>query len=337
MYRLLRPLLFALPLECAHHCALKSIKYIAPIYKHLHAQPPSACSVLGLNCANRVGLAAGFDKNADYIDALFALGFGFIEVGGVTPLPQPGNPKPRLYRLPQAEALINRMGFNNLGVDHLVKQLSKRTSTGIVGVNIGKNKATPLDNACDDYVTCLTKVYPVADYVSINISSPNTPGLRELQSADYLQDLVSTLDKTRCELSATQGKRVPLLVKTSIDLPTQDLYSMIDILLAHNIDGIIVSNTSTDHSAVATLKHGHETGGLSGKPIAQASNQMISAINEYTQHALPIIGVGGILSGQDAVDKINCGASLVQVYSGLIYNGLCLIQQAIQATAACSQ
>ena len=334
MYRLCRPLLFALPAEFAHNLALKYIKYIySPICRHFPPEMQAPRKVLGLDFVNCIGLAAGFDKNADYIDALFNLGFGFIEVGGVTPLPQYGNPKPRLYRLPRVNALINRMGFNNLGVDHLVQQLKKRTSSGIVGVNIGKNKETALVNACDDYVTCLTKVYPVADYVSINISSPNTPGLRQLQSAGYLQELVCTLDKKRVELSILHGKRVPLVVKTSIDLPKDELFKLVDILLTHNIDGIIVSNTSIDHSAVSSIKHGKQAGGLSGSPLAKSSNQMIAMINNYTQHTLPIIGVGGILSGNDALDKIDCGASLVQIYSGLIYQGIHLIKEAITATA----
>ena len=332
LYKLLRPLLFKLEPEYAHSLALKYLKHVmAPWMKRLPFKDQNQVNLWGLNFKNPVGLAAGFDKNADYIDVLFSLGFGFIEVGGVTPQPQAGNPKPRVFRIPQTQAIINRMGFNNLGVDHVVKQLKQRKSTGIIGVNIGKNKQTSLENSCADYEICLTKVYPVADYVSINISSPNTPGLRKLQLGGYLKELMSTLHKKRLFLQNRYAKKVPLLVKTSIDLSDHNLLELVDILLEYQIDGIIMSNTTLNHTAVASFKNGHEQGGLSGQPITKSSNKAIQLINKHAQNRLPIIGVGGIMTAHDAASKVKSGACLVQLYTGLIYTGTSLISECINA------
>lgn len=327
MYQLLRPLIFCLDPEKAHRLSMQLLNKF--VRKKMTAVVANPIQIIGLNFPNRIGLAAGWDKDGDYIDALFSLGFGFVEVGTVTPLPQSGNPKPRLFRLPFAKAIINRMGFNNKGVDYLVECLKARQVPGIIGVNIGKNKQTTNERAYNDYVICLRKIYAYADYVVINISSPNTPGLRDLHSEAYLTQLLRVLNETRLELAVTYKKRLPLLVKLSPDFPYLELPTFVDILLKYQIDGVIATNTTITRDGVIGLPQANEEGGLSGKPLAARSTQMISEIKKIAGDRLPIIGVGGIDSVESARAKFEAGASLVQVYTGLIYEGPRLISQLI--------
>jgi dihydroorotate dehydrogenase len=332
-YALIRKILFSLDPEQAHHLVLKGLKYWgqSPLLGSMKAKPlAKPVKVFDLEFPNPVGLAAGFDNNADSIDGLFGLGFGFVEVGGVTPKPQHGNPKPRLFRIPEANALINRMGFDNKGVDYAVERLKNRKISGIVGINIGKNKDTPLEKAVEDYQYCLTRAYPYVDYVTINISSPNTPGLRDLQSESYLESFMRDLKSTHTELSRKYHRNLPLLVKLSVDLTDQQLESTVRTLMRYEIQGIIAANTSTDHKAVSDYRFGNEVGGLSGKPIFQRSTEMLGLIRQMTQAKLPVIGLGGILTAEDAQEKLNAGASLVQIYTGLIYRGPNLIQEIIK-------
>lgn len=289
--------------------------------------------LFGLRFPNRVGLAAGWDKDGECIDQLFGLGFGFVEVGTVTPRPQEGNPKPRLFRIPKAGAVINRMGFNNKGVDNLVTNLKRRSVAGIVGVNIGKNKDTPNERAHEDYVHCLTKVYAYADYVTINISSPNTPGLRDLHAAESLELLLRELARARSKLEQQQQRRVPLLIKLSPDFPHQQLEVFLNIALKHSIDGVIATNTSVSRDGVEGLGHGDEAGGLSGRPIAQRATATVAAIKAISGDRLEIIGVGGIDSEAAAQAKLNAGASLVQLYTGLVYEGPKLIKRIVDSVA----
>jgi dihydroorotate dehydrogenase len=282
---------------------------------------------MGLTFPNPVGLAAGLDKNGDYIDALAALGFGFIEIGTVTPRPQPGNPKPRLFRIPEASAIINRMGFNNLGVDHLVRNVQGMRYRGILGINIGKNFDTPIERATDDYLSCLTKVYPHASYVTVNISSPNTKNLRQLQQSDELGQLLGALKAEQTRLADLHGKYVPLALKIAPDLDTEQVIAIADLLRAHRIDAVIATNTTLSRQGVENLPHGAEAGGLSGAPVRLQSTTVVKQLSIALQGELPIIGVGGILSGLDAQEKIKAGASLVQIYSGLIYRGPELITE----------
>lgn len=328
-YPLVRALLFKLDPEKAHHLTLKSLKLFWKelFYRHyLASLPQQSLELWGLHFANPIGLPGGFDSNADYFESLFGLGVGFVEVGAVTPFAQSGNPKPRLFRLPEANALINRMGFPNKGVDYLVERLKQRRVNGVVGVNIGKNRDTSLENALQDYQVCLEKVYPYADYVTINISSPNTPGLRQLQSPKFLSTLLTGLDSRRKELQIRYHKPLPLLVKTSVDIEESDLEALLEVSLTNNIQGIVTSNTSVDHSSVATLPHASEQGGLSGAPLRERTTAMIAKIYQLTQGKLPIIGLGGIMSLDDAKAHFDAGASLVQLYTGLIYKGPKLIR-----------
>jgi len=334
MYAFLRKLLFLLPPETAHHFTLNCLRWfyrpklVERCRKHLPEHP---VQLFGLSFANPVGLAAGLDKDGQCLDAWFGIGFGFVEVGTVTPKPQAGNPKPRLFRLTAADALINRMGFNNKGVDALVKRLQQRRVSGVVGVNIGKNRDTPLEKAVDDYRYCLSKVYPHADYVTVNISSPNTPGLRELQGADYLDHLLLELMQTRDTLEKVWQRRIPLLVKIAPDLTEKELSVMVKIFKKHAVDGIIATNTSIDHSAVAALKQGDEKGGLSGKPIFKQAKNIIEQLSRLTEGNMPIIAVGGISSAEDAQSMLSAGASAVQLYTGLIYEGPSLISNIIKS------
>ncbi|MCX7120500.1 MAG: quinone-dependent dihydroorotate dehydrogenase [Gammaproteobacteria bacterium] len=293
------------------------------------AQKP--LTLFGLHFPNPVGLAAGWDKNGECFDALFRMGFGFVEVGTVTPKAQEGNPKPRLFRIPQKQALINRMGFNNAGVDALIEKLQVRKMPGILGVNIGKNKDTSLENALDDYQHCLKAVYPYADYIVVNISSPNTPGLRELQSKNYLPDLLKGLQQSRKSAAAIYQRDVPLLVKTTVDLPEDNVASFVQAIMDNEIDGVVISNTTLDHASVAAFSAGNEAGGLSGAPLRERATQMIHRIATITDKKLPIIGVGGILSGQDALMHLNAGAQLVQIFTGFVYRGPKLIDEILQA------
>jgi len=289
---------------------------------------------MGLTFPNPVGLAAGLDKNGDYFNALSELGFGFVEIGTITPRPQPGNPQPRLFRLPEYQAIINRMGFNNLGVDHLVAQVRKRQFKGILGINIGKNFDTPVEKASDDYRLCMEKVYAYADYIAVNISSPNTPGLRDLQHAEQLDELLTTLKQTQTRLADEQGRYVPLALKIAPDLDDEQIADMARQLIKHGIDGVIATNTTLSRELVKRSPLAGEQGGLSGWPVRERATEVIGKLAKELDGVLPIIGVGGIASGADACDKINAGASLVQVYTGFIYRGPALIAEAAEALAA---
>lgn len=326
MPSLIQKALLQLDPEQAHHLAQQLIRLrYASCFSSAVIDNPF--KLFDLTFKNRVGLAAGWDKNGDCIDALFRMGFGFVEVGTVTPKPQGGNPKPRLFRIPEKNALINRMGFNNAGVDALVEKLKARKELGIVGVNIGKNKETPLDRAFDDYEYALKSIYPCADYVVINISSPNTPGLRELQSEQYLSDLLQPLQQAKKNLELRFKKRVPLLVKTTVDLSSESRAAFVRVLLDNHIDGVVISNTTIDHSAVANCRYADEAGGLSGAPLRERTTQMIAQFHQLSEKQLPIIGVGGILTAEDAAAHFQAGASLVQIFTGLVYRGPKLIRE----------
>ncbi|OGT04461.1 MAG: dihydroorotate dehydrogenase (quinone) [Gallionellales bacterium RBG_16_57_15] len=342
MYSLLRPLLFRLDPETAHHLTLGGLKaaYSFGLGSLIAKRPPDdPRTVMGLTFPNPVGLAAGLDKNGDCIDGLAALGFGFIEIGTVTPLPQPGNPKPRLFRLPQAGAIINRMGFNNDGVDALVANVQRTDYRGILGINIGKNAATPIEKAADDYLICLHKVYAHASYVTVNISSPNTRNLRQLQDEGALDNLLSQLKTEQHKLADAHGKYVPIAVKIAPDMENEQIAQIARLLVQHRMDGVIATNTTLSREEVESLPHGTETGGLSGAPLRGKSTAVTRQLAAELQacavqgrgSALPIIGVGGILSGADAAEKIEAGAALVQLYSGLIYRGPVLIDEACTA------
>ena len=334
MYSLLRHALFRLDPETAHHLTLGGLKtaYSLGLSSLIAKRPDNnPRTVMGLTFPNPVGLAAGLDKNGDCIDGLAALGFGFIEIGTVTPLPQPGNPKPRLFRLPQANAIINRMGFNNDGVDKLIENVQRANYRGILGINIGKNAATPIENAADDYLTCLRKVYAHACYVTVNISSPNTKNLRQLQDEDALNNLLARLKDEQQKLADTHGKYVPIALKIAPDMEGEQIAQIARLLMQHRIDGVIATNTTLSREGVENLEHGTEAGGLSGAPVREKSTAVIRALHQSLQDALPIIGVGGILNGTDAIEKINAGAALVQLYSGLIYRGPALIGECCSA------
>jgi dihydroorotate dehydrogenase len=295
-------------------------------------------TVMGISFPNPVGLAAGLDKDGAFIDGLATLGFGFIEVGTVTPRAQPGNPQPRMFRLPKARALINRMGFNNGGVDAFVAnvQASKfyRNKEGILGLNIGKNADTPIERAVDDYVLCLEKVYPYASYVAINISSPNTKNLRQLQDGAELDALLGTLKDAQRRLADRHGRYVPIALKIAPDIDSEQIHDIAGALLRHRIDGVIATNTTISRDAVKGLAHAEEIGGLSGAPVFEMSNTVIRTLKAELGDALPIIGVGGILSAQDAQAKLDAGASLVQLYTGLIYRGPALVRECAEALRA---
>lgn len=336
-YSVIRKLLFQLDAEKSHHLALQMLKLSSFRWlrqRRLVKFPQRPVKLFGLTFPNPVGLAAGLDKNGDYIEPLQGLGFGFIEVGTVTPRPQAGNLKPRLFRLPEASAIINRMGFNNLGVDHLVEKLQQRRLPGIVGANIGKNSDTPLENAAADYCYCLRKVYPHVDYVTVNISSPNTPGLRSLQTGYYLHNLLAALEQTRTELIAQGFAKKPLLVKIDPDMADEALSELVNTVLAHPIDGIIATNTTVNHRLVAHLPHGHEAGGLSGEPLFLRSTQVLQKLAHLLEGRLPIIAVGGILTPDEAIEKLAAGASLVQIYTGLIYRGPDLIREIVESCSS---
>ena len=334
IYRLLRPLLFRLEPEKAHELSLQSLAWLQRrgVLRHLlPAMVHDPVEVMGLRFGNRVGLAAGLDKNGDYIDALAALGFGFIEIGTVTPRAQAGNPHPRLFRLPQARAIINRMGFNNHGVDHLLEQVARAHYRGVLGINIGKNADTPMERAVDDYLTGLRKVYARASYVTINISSPNTRNLRQLQQGDDMQRLLAALKTEQEALARAQGRYVPLVVKIAPDLEPAALAQLGRRLLAHGIDGVIATNTTIDHHAVEQFPHGREQGGLSGAPLTHRATEVVAALHAERGGRMPIIAAGGIMGAADVRAKLVAGASLVQLYSGLIYRGPALVREAALA------
>ncbi len=337
LYALTRPLLFSLNAETAHNMTLPALRKAHALGLTDKLRKPAADprTVMGLNFPNPVGLAAGLDKDGAYIDGLAALGFGSIEVGTVTPRAQPGNPKPRMFRLPSKRAIINRMGFNNGGVDAFVAnvQSSKfyQNKEGILGLNIGKNAATPIENAVDDYLHCLEKVYPYASYVTVNISSPNTANLRQLQGASELDALLSTLKQAQLRLSDQHKRYVPLALKIAPDLDAEQIKNIADTLLRHKIDGVIATNTTLSHRTVDRVRYGTEQGGVSGEPVFDLSNIVIRALKRELGDALPIIGVGGIMNGDNALAKMNLGASLVQLYTGLIYAGPGLVRECAQA------
>jgi dihydroorotate dehydrogenase len=324
MYQLIRPFLFSLDAETAHNMTLSALHYLpnACFSKPKH----STVNALGFEFPHAVGLAAGLDKNAEHLDALAKLGFSFIEVGTVTPRPQLGNAKPRLFRLPEAQAIINRMGFNNYGVDTLVANIQKSRYRGILGINIGKNKDTPLGQAVDDYLHCLSKVYAHASYVTINISSPNTPDLRQLQQGDYFKQLLNELREEQLQLSDAHQRYVPLVVKLSPDESDETLKEMADVIVSLGIDGIIATNTTCARDAVHNLPHGNEEGGLSGQPLMLQSTHCLQVLKEVVGDDVILIGVGGIDNPAAANEKLQAGASLLQVYTGLIYQGPGLIK-----------
>jgi dihydroorotate dehydrogenase len=335
LYPLIRPLLFALDAETAHSVTLKLLQaaYSSGISQLVFPSiNDSSINVMGLSFKNPVGLAAGLDKNGDHIDALAALGFGFIEIGTVTPRPQPGNPKPRLFRLPEHHAIINRLGFNNLGIDHLIAQVKNCTYQGILGINIGKNFDTPIGNAVDDYLIGLRKAYPFASYITINISSPNTQNLRQLQQGDESRKLVAALKEEQLKLQQEHGKYVPLTLKIAPDLTPEDISRLALLLMEFEIDGVIATNTTIARDMIANHPLASEIGGLSGSPVKDKSTAVVKALATELKGIIPIIAVGGILSADDAKEKFAAGASLVQIYSGLIYRGSELIKEINEGT-----
>ncbi|ABU77648.1 dihydroorotate dehydrogenase (quinone) [Cronobacter sakazakii] len=331
-YPFVRKALFQLDPERAHEFTFQQMRRITgtPLEALLRQKVPSKpVSCMGLTFKNPLGLAAGLDKNGECIDALGALGFGSVEIGTVTPRPQPGNDKPRLFRLVEAEGLINRMGFNNLGVDNLVENVKKAHFDGVLGINIGKNKDTPVEQGKDDYLICMEKVFPYAGYIAINISSPNTPGLRSLQYGDALDDLLAAIKNQQQVLSQKHHKYVPVAVKIAPDLSLEELIQVADSLVRHNIDGVIATNTTLDRSLVQGMKYCDETGGLSGRPLQLKSTEIIRLLSQELQGRLPIIGVGGIDSVIAAREKIAAGASLIQIYSGFIFKGPPLVKEIV--------
>ena len=353
-YALTRPFLFGMDAEAAHDLTMDMLArgQGSPLqWAWCHETVDDPIELAGLTFPNRVGMAAGLDKNARCIDALGAMGFGFVEVGTVTPKPQPGNPKPRMFRLPEAKALINRLGFNNDGLEAFVRNVQqakfrtqKRRHPMLLGLNIGKNAATPIENATADYLTCLDGVYPHADYVTINISSPNTQNLRALQSDAALDGLLGAIAERREVLASqhtrpdgkggTQARRVPIFVKIAPDLNEAQVAVIASTLERHGMDGVIATNTTIGRSAVQGLRHAQETGGLSGAPVLEASNQVIRQLRAALGSRFPIIGVGGIMSAEDAVAKVRAGADVVQIYTGLIYEGPALASKAARALKA---
>src|SRR5882724_10144006 len=336
LYRLARPLLFQLDPERAHHGALRLLDVACQVGLAgavTGAPVHSPHRVMGLEFPNPVGLAAGLDKNGEHIDSLAALGFGFIEVGTVTPRPQPGNPAPRLFRIPGARAIVNRMGFNNDGVERLLDNVARARYRGILGINIGKNFDTPIERAAEDYLYCLRKVYAAASYITVNISSPNTANLRQLQQAGELDRLLGTLVGERRKLADRHGKRVPLAVKIAPDLAQTDIDGMAALFVGHGVDAVIATNTTLARDGVEGLPDADQAGGLSGAPLTVRSTQIVSQLAAALAGRLPIIAAGGILSEADAREKISAGASLVQLYSGLVYEGPALIGKIASALA----
>ncbi|KJH81567.1 MULTISPECIES: quinone-dependent dihydroorotate dehydrogenase [Pseudomonadaceae] len=337
MYNLARQLLFKFTPETSHELSLDLIGAGGRLGLNamLNKAPAGLpVRVMGLDFPNPVGLAAGLDKNGEAIHGMSQLGFGFVEVGTVTPRPQPGNPKPRIFRLPEAEAIINRMGFNNHGVDALLERVDAARFKGILGINIGKNFDTPVDRAQDDYLLCLDKVYHQASYVTVNVSSPNTPGLRSLQFGDSLKQLLDALGQRREDLEVLHGKRVPLAIKIAPDMTDEETALVAEAVFQAGMDAIIATNTTLGRDGVAGLAHADETGGLSGAPVREKSTHTVRVLAETLAGRLPIIAVGGITEGRHAAEKIEAGASLVQLYTGFIYKGPALIRETVDAIAA---
>ncbi|AOY93713.1 dihydroorotate dehydrogenase (quinone) [Cupriavidus sp. USMAA2-4] len=337
LYPLFRPALFSMDAEDAHHFTLNNLRrarrlgFAGCIGNRVTDDPRT---VMGVRFPNPVGLAAGLDKDGAYIDGLAALGFGFIEVGTVTPRAQPGNPRPRMFRLPQADALINRMGFNNGGVDAFIANVQAsrwKAEGGVLGLNIGKNADTPIERAADDYLYCLERVYPHASYVTVNISSPNTKNLRQLQGASELDGLLSALKNAQQRLADQHKRYVPVALKIAPDLDADQIGNIGDALVRHRIDGVIATNTTISREAVKGLPHAEEAGGLSGRPVFAPSTAVVKALRAVVGDAVPIIGVGGIFGGAEARAKIEAGAQLVQLYSGLIYRGPNLVSECAAA------
>lgn len=339
LYSLIRKFFFALDAETAHGIGMSGIDFLnAAGLAGLVAKPATPCpvEVMGLNFPNPVGLAAGLDKNGDYIDGLARLGFGFIEIGTITPRPQEGNPKPRLFRIPEAQGIINRMGFNNAGVDRLLENVRRAEfpkKGGILGINIGKNATTPIDKAVEDYLICLDKVYNDASYVTVNISSPNTKNLRELQKDEALDDLLSRLKARQRQLADRHGKYVPMALKIAPDLDDEQIAAIADALRRHRFDAVIATNTTLSREGVEGLPNGDEAGGLSGAPVFRPSTAVQKKLAAALSGEVPIIGVGGIMGGEDAAEKIRAGASLVQFYSGFIYRGPELVAEVAETLA----
>lgn len=333
-YPVMKPWLFRLDAEKAHSLTVKLMimAHRLGMLKSVVTTPQQPRTVMGLTFPNVLGLGAGMDKSASAVDAWGALGFGFVEVGTLTPRPQPGNPQPRLFRLPEHEALINRMGFNNPGIHSAVAKLKKRKTKAVVGVNIGKNFDTPNERAVDDYLACLKAAYLVADYIAVNISSPNTKGLRDLQAEDAVRQLISTLKKEQAALKKEHGKTVPLLVKIAPDLNDMQIEALARVFNEQDIDGVIATNTTIDREAVAGHALARETGGLSGAPVRERSNLVLQAFRMLLKDATPIIGIGGIMDGAGAAEKLKLGASLVQIYSGLVYRGPALAREVLEQT-----
>ena len=340
MYDLLRSLMFRLPAETSHDLALDMIGAAGRLRladKLVRPVPSQPVQVMGLTFDNPVGLAAGLDKNAVAVDGLAAMGFGSIEVGTVTPRPQPGNPKPRLFRLTEQLAIINRFGFNNQGVDAMLERLDGVRYQGVLGINIGKNAVTPVENAVDDYLYCLRKVYDRASYVTVNLSSPNTPGLRTLQYGEALKVLLGQIKQCQQQLAAERGRYVPIAIKIAPDMTAEEVTLVGATLLEEGMDAVIATNTTLDRSAVADSPYANEAGGLSGAPLTDMSTEVIRLLADELKGRMPIIGVGGIFSGADAADKIAAGASLVQLYSGFIYRGPELVRECADALAVMPQ
>lgn len=333
-YSLVRNMLFRLAPETSHDLSLDwlsaahRLKILAPFLSPIENSP---CKVMGIHFPNRVGLAAGLDKNGDHINALGALGFGFLELGTVTPRAQPGNPKPRLFRLVDQQAIINRMGFNNKGIQHLIDQVKKTQFAGPIGINIGKNFDTPVENANADYLCGLRAAYPFATYVTVNVSSPNTPGLRSLQFGDPLNSLLDALKEQQALLATQFGRYVPVVIKIAPDMTGDEVILVADSLKARQIDGVIAGNTTLDKQGVQASPFSQEVGGLSGAPLTEKSTHVIRQLKSALGESIPIIGVGGIMSGEQAVEKINAGASLVQLYTGFIYHGPKLIRDCVES------
>ncbi len=333
LYDLARPLLFSLDAETAHEFTLASLNVAGRALpaKHLEASDP--VQAMGLEFPNRIGLAAGLDKNGEAIDGLAQLGFGFIEIGTVTPRPQPGNPRPRLFRLPEVRGIINRMGFNNHGVDALVANVKAAKFKGILGINIGKNFDTPIERASDDYLACLDKVYAAASYVTVNISSPNTANLRQLQGETELDALLGKLKQAQQGLADRHGRYVPLALKIAPDLEPAQVIDIADALRRHRIDGVIATNTTIAREKIQGVRYAEQQGGLSGAPVFEASTAIVAQLAQALGGELPIIAAGGVMDARTTCAKLDAGATLVQLYSGLIYRGPCLVRECARAAA----
>lgn len=338
LYPLIRKFFFALDAETAHGIGMNGIDFLnAAGFSCLVAKKVAACpvDVMGLKFPNPVGLAAGLDKNGDHIDALAKLGFGFIEIGTITPRPQDGNPKPRLFRIPEAQGIINRMGFNNAGVDKLLENVRRAEfpkKGGILGINIGKNATTPIEKAADDYLICLDKAYPLASYITVNISSPNTKNLRQLQGESELDSLLGQLKARQAQLADKHGRYVPITLKIAPDLDDAQITNIADALRRHRIDAVIATNTTLARDKVQGVAFGDQQGGLSGAPLFEASTAVVAALAKALQNELPIIAAGGVFDGRQARAKLDAGAKLVQIYSGLIYRGPALVREAVAET-----